>query len=514
MYTFSDCDALYICGDLNARIGNRQDCSEELDSVPSRVHIDDTVNQHGQSFLEFLNDSKMCVLNGRFDKVSDNITSISTKGRSVVDFICTPQDTFEQCQSFRVLTVPSLIEKYSLHELIGNRCRPPDHSILLCDIRVQKLPESAVPVHESARQANGTTHKRYRLNKMPADFMTSELSKQALLNVINKVECLRENQDNIDAIYSELCDTVIKEMNDCIPYSDCSKKLRKSCRPHKPYWNDELATLWKNVCEKERLFTRFRGKKRERTRLLSEYKYVQHFFEKKLRHFERVHRKQCMDDIETLTTGSPLEFWDKLNTLGPRNKKTVPMETYSEDGSVTSDPDTVYHKWYTDFSNLYKSTETDNSDKDFHEHVLQHKRFMEDNMLDPLYSPNEFLNGLILYSEVEKVALKSKNNKSAGIDMIPYEVLRSPIVIQTLHSLFQRCFDTGIIPSLWRQAIICPIPKDATTDKRIPLNYRGISLLLTIAKLYSDMLNNRIASILTNLNDYHSSMLLRNPHVH
>ena len=44
----------------------------------------------------------------------------------------------------------------------------------------------------------------------------------------------------------------------------------------------------------------------------------------------------------------------------------------------------------------------------------------------------------------------------------------------------------------WSRAIICPIPKDMSKCMYDPSNYRGISVLPCIAKLYSIILNNRI----------------------
>ena len=65
-----------------------------------------------------------------------------------------------------------------------------------------------------------------------------------------------------------------------------------------------------------------------------------------------------------------------------------------------------------------------------------------------------------------------------------------------LHSFFQLVFDTGLIPFVWRKAIIFPIHKDSTTDKRLPMNYRGISLLSCISKLYSNLINKRLSKYL------------------
>ena len=69
-------------------------------------------------------------------------------------------------------------------------------------------------------------------------------------------------------------------------------------------------------------------------------------------------------------------------------------------------------------------------------------------------------------------------------------------MINVLHKFIQLCFDSGQIPQKWSQALIVPIPKSSNKDSRIPLNYRGISLLCTSAKLYSSILNKRLISYL------------------
>lgn len=48
--------------------------------------------------------------------------------------------------------------------------------------------------------------------------------------------------------------------------------------------------------------------------------------------------------------------------------------------------------------------------------------------------------------------------------------------INVLHKLFNLCFKTGKVPSMWNRGIITPIPKCSTSDPRDPLSYRGITL--------------------------------------
>ena len=66
------------------------------------------------------------------------------------------------------------------------------------------------------------------------------------------------------------------------------------------------------------------------------------------------------------------------------------------------------------------------------------------------------------------------------------------IHILCLWYLLRKCFLSGVVPSVWLSAIISPIPKSKANDPCVPLKYRGISLLSSISKLYSSILDNRL----------------------
>ena len=65
-------------------------------------------------------------------------------------------------------------------------------------------------------------------------------------------------------------------------------------------------------------------------------------------------------------------------------------------------------------------------------------------------------------------------------------------VLNVIHCLLSTCFTTGKVPSAWLKGVVKPIPKSSTNDPLVPLNYRGICLLPTISKMYTDMLNRRL----------------------
>lgn len=54
VYETNDDDGLLLCGDLNARIGAKKDIISDQIGIPNRENVDDKINSHGCSFLEFL----------------------------------------------------------------------------------------------------------------------------------------------------------------------------------------------------------------------------------------------------------------------------------------------------------------------------------------------------------------------------------------------------------------------------------------------------------------------------
>lgn len=74
-------------------------------------------------------------LNGRFNINEDNYTSVSLRGKAVVDYICVPHDILEQCNDFKVITSRSIIENGNLVHLLGERSKTPDHSAMVIEFR-------------------------------------------------------------------------------------------------------------------------------------------------------------------------------------------------------------------------------------------------------------------------------------------------------------------------------------------------------------------------------------------
>ncbi|CAC5397978.1 unnamed protein product [Mytilus coruscus] len=211
-------------------------------------------------------------------------------------------------------------------------------------------------------------------------------------------------------------------------------------------------------------------------------------------------------DIETMVTTNPNEFWEKIRKLGPRNVKDIPMEVVDESGEVLTNEKDVLNKWRIDFENLYNGKNNTEFENDHYNQSKVHKQLLESEMEDPLFMPNEDVNSNITIDEITNIVMHAKSKSASGPDQIPYGVLKYSIIIQSLQQLFQLIFDTSIIPTIWRKAIICPILKNPSSDLRVPMNYRehyfdsktAINLKtveMNIQRLYSNIWNDNIQQV-------------------
>ena len=116
-------------GDFNGRIGESMDFNDSIDSIPNRIPLDKVRNQQGDSLIDFLKDTRMCIVNGRGEPTMDNFTSVSPRGQAVVDYIITPYDCLRNVSDFKVSLVQDCLKRF---KIIPNTAKIPDHSILSC----------------------------------------------------------------------------------------------------------------------------------------------------------------------------------------------------------------------------------------------------------------------------------------------------------------------------------------------------------------------------------------------
>lgn len=117
------------------------------------------------------------------------------------------------------------------------------------------------------------------------------------------------------------------------------------------------------------------------------------------------------------------------------------------------------------------------------------------NQLTLIGLPNDFdpiLDSDITAPEVEEVLKTLKNNKSPGHDNLKPEYFKylNRTAIQFLSEVFNKVLQSECYPEKWIEILIHPIFKKG--DPSNPGNYRPISLIPVIGKIFTSILNKRL----------------------
>ena len=127
------------------------------------------------------------------------------------------------------------------------------------------------------------------------------------------------------------------------------------------------------------------------------------------------------------------------------------------------------------------------ADQDISDEVKQ----MIENDLQYMYQE---LDISISTDEVKTAIRALKKSKSGGIDLLINElfVYDDAMLQPYLVSLFNFVFESGVFPETWSEGLLAPLHKKGT--KSSPDNYRGITLLSVLGKIFTRILNKRLDS--------------------
>ena len=102
------------------------------------------------------------------------------------------------------------------------------------------------------------------------------------------------------------------------------------------------------------------------------------------------------------------------------------------------------------------------------------------------------LDAEISLNEIRKGVQSLKCGKSCGPDFFLNEFLKYGInsLIEYIHVLFNKIFDTGFFPDSWGEGYIVLLHKKSSIEN--VENYRGITLLSVIGKRFTNILNTRL----------------------
>jgi hypothetical protein len=183
------------------------------------------------------------------------------------------------------------------------------------------------------------------------------------------------------------------------------------------------------------------------------------------------HKETTSIKLRSMSEKNPKQYWKFLNNLKPKRKEA---------------PSPSVEDFYDHFKTINAESVNDN-------------RFLNDiNDISITRNSNEYLNSLITETEINKCILSLKNSKSCSPnDNILNEYIKATKEMFTPFycKLFNSVLDTGFIPESWLEGVIIPIYKNKG-DSADPNNYRPITILSCLGKLFTSVLNRRLTHFL------------------
>lgn len=474
---------LFVCGDVNSRVGDDSDYIEGVDDVRPRDILDFTANANGDLLIDFLVDCGLCMVNGRLGV--NNFTHVSHRGKSVVDYVFVPYEQLVNVQFFEVCLMSELVNELQMQ---GNS-KIPDHSLLLWSV---PLSSSGSIVNDGTSSLNEQTSRTvYNTSTMPTTFLNGADAVEVINDTIKKIEHNLHQEQDVNSAYNTFTSLLWSEMEQTLP------KKRPPSTSHaksmyKPYWSEDLQNAWDVVCGTERLWLRCRGSQTEKRRLRDAFNRKRKLFDKLNRCAKRKYQLSEQERLKDLYSDHDTRnFWKYIGKIGLHNerKSSIPMEVVDRSGNVSTDTSDILSRWKSDYENLF----CDNTNNFDENHLSYIQTALQNNSVARVDADLTILNSAISKSEVEKSIFRAKLRKASGLDNIPAEVLRNPVCVDLLHEIISYCFNTGTVPRDWNTGVIKPIPKADGRDPRDPLSYRGITLISVPCKIYADILNLRLS---------------------
>ena len=469
-------DNCYICiaGDLNSHTGTVRDYIEINDFMPEQLDFDSEVhnhlssirwlqdhnislgrsnvdhrilNNHGTQLIEFCKTNNLLICNGRLN--CDKIGKATTSEGSLLDYLLASPAILNKIEMFSVYEFDAIFSDKHCRVSWSIKCYNQSH------------------INIKDERSNLITIKKGHRNMWTSESATV-FSNQINIDEVNNIkEDLDNSNTEINSILNDIqklfkC-TADKVLGHEYEYEIDINKKRKPVK-----FNRETLNIRNRYYHARRQYNGTDEAKSELANTSKSYK-------KAVMKAKALNRKQTIKELQNAKTKNPKFYWSVLNrqfsSRANRSSNAPPLDEFLNGFKALSGTDS-----YGEFTD-----ETDNTVESGDDHNMN--RELADQILNSEFTAEE------IYLGVKEL----KNRKAPGIDKIINEFIKSSFNEMKLVyvDLFNRILNDGHIPEAWTIGSITPIYKNKG-DKKDFNNYRGITILSCLGKLFTSVINARL----------------------
>ena len=441
---FSNNRNTFIFGDFNARTKNecenlihdKYDADMGLDTVMKELPLSRNsedmklINHRGKEFLDICRSNDLTIANGRtMGDIFGKYTCHQKRGSSVVDYLITPYKSLPNLLEFRVGDIQPLLS---------------DHCPIMATIALNSVLKRSL-------------EKEVEMENLPEKHIWNAASSETFTNMLKS----EEYKLKVQTLLSKN-DLKMTDIKDLLMDTARASKIRKTRsrtanNNNQPWFDEECQDVKKDIlsCGKSLRLNPQDVENREKLYVLK--RKLRNMVKKKKNEYKKsIINNMCSE----LKSGPQKEYWRQLKKLEVKTNE---------------------QKYIPDFTLIshFKELLCDDKIK------LQFEK-QQENVVGSLDHPIDL-------EELKTATKILKNGKGTGIDIIRNEMLvplvdlYPQLVLRAFNAILE---ERGTLCKDWLHSLVSAIHKKGA--KEDPDNYRGISLMSCLGKLFLTVINNRL----------------------
>jgi Reverse transcriptase (RNA-dependent DNA polymerase)/Endonuclease-reverse transcriptase len=440
---------IFVLGDFNGRVGKKD---SKYNTVIG-THGENTRNNNGRRLLDFCINHDMIITNTFYEhkQIHKYTRAEPSRGeKSIIDYV--------------------IVERNNRHAIMDVRVKRgyeigSDHFLLVAKVKNLEKENNRNRL-KYTRKIDYETIKSYKLKERKFASKFEHLIEEKCIEKMENME--NSTLEELWKIFKNIILDTAKEV--------CGTCKTNNHRKQTAWWTEEIKQEIKIKKRKWNLYLN------SNTALNHQiYKEQNKTVKKLVREAKEESWKEFGTKLEYDSRGNQKLFYRALKTLRS-DKRTETTAIKDADGGILTGDKDIMNRWREHFQGLLDTGE-----------MTEQKNIgREEDDIDSIKNDKE---DNITYEELKEAIKRLKNGKAPGEDKITTEMAKNMGEKGTcmLLEIMNRAWREEKVPNEWQLGLIVPIYKAG--DSKICNNYRGVTLLSTVTKLYERILENRLRNI-------------------